>query len=163
MAITGEWEKALRPEFAKPYYAELYRTVREEYRTRVIYPPAKDIFNAFAFTPLEKVRVLIVGQDPYHEPGQANGLCFSVHPGVPVPPSLVNIYKELHEDLGCRIPDNGCLDAWARQGVLLLNATLTVRAHLANSHSRLADRFHSLGRSGTPKEEYDHQSEASGD
>lgn len=77
MAITGEWEKALRPEFAKPYYAELYRTVREEYRTRVIYPPAKDIFNAFAFTPLEKVRVLIVGQDPYHEPGQANGLCFS--------------------------------------------------------------------------------------
>ena len=134
MAITGEWEKALRPEFAKPYYAELYRTVREEYRTRVIYPPAKDIFNAFAFTPLEKVRVLIVGQDPYHEPGQANGLCFSVHPGVPVPPSLVNIYKELHEDLGCRIPDNGDLTHWAEQGVMLLNTVLTVREHAANSH-----------------------------
>ena len=137
MAITGEWEKALRPEFAKPYYAELYRTVREEYRTRVIYPPAKDIFNAFAFTPLEKVRVLIVGQDPYHEPGQANGLCFSVHPGVPVPPSLVNIYKELHEDLGCRIPDNGDLTHWAEQGVMLLNTVLTVRAHQANSHRNI--------------------------
>ena len=137
MAITGEWEKALRPEFAKPYYAELYRTVREEYRTRVIYPPAKDIFNAFAFTPLEKVRVLIVGQDPYHEPGQASGLCFSVHPGVPVPPSLVNIYKELHEDLGCRIPDNGDLTHWAEQGVMLLNTVLTVRAHQANSHRNI--------------------------
>jgi uracil-DNA glycosylase len=100
----------------------------------VIYPPSTDIFNAFAFTPLEKVKVVILGQDPYHESGQANGLCFSVKKGVTVPPSLVNIYKELHDDIGCPVPDNGDLTKWAKEGVLMLNTVLTVRAHQANSH-----------------------------
>ena len=135
VAITGEWEKALHGEFAKPYYRELYKTVLKEYRTREIYPPSTDIFNAFKFTPLENVKVVIIGQDPYHGTGQANGLCFSVHPGIEIPPSLVNIYQELHDDLGCYIPDNGCLTKWARQGVLLLNSVLTVRAHQAFSHA----------------------------
>ncbi len=134
MQITGEWAKALKGEFAKPYYAKLYKTVLSEYRTRVIYPPSTDIFNAFAFTPLEKVKVVILGQDPYHESGQANGLCFSVKKGVTVPPSLVNIYKELHDDIGCPVPDNGDLTKWAKEGVLMLNTVLTVRAHQANSH-----------------------------
>ncbi len=134
MAITGEWEKALKMEFGKPYYAELYKTIGEEYKTRQIFPPAKDIFNAFTFAPLEEVKVVILGQDPYHGEGQANGLAFSVHPGVKVPPSLVNIYAELHDDLGCDIPDNGDLTKWAKQGVMLLNTVLTVRAHQANSH-----------------------------
>ena len=124
----------LKPEFSKPYYAKLYKTINEEYRTREIYPPADDIFNAFAFTPLSKVKVVILGQDPYHEPGQAHGLCFSVKPDVEIPPSLVNIYKELHDDLGCYIPDNGYLTKWAKQGVMMLNTVLTVRAHQANSH-----------------------------
>lgn len=134
MAITGAWEQALREEFRKPYYAELYKKVLEEYKTTEVYPPSRDIFNAFSFTPLEDVKVVILGQDPYHEPGQANGLCFSVHPGVRVPPSLVNIYKEMQADLGCGIPSDGDLTGWARQGVLLLNTVLTVRAHQANSH-----------------------------
>ena len=134
MAITGEWEKALHPEFKKPYYAQLYKKVLEAYRTETVYPPSTDIFNAFAFTPLEKVKVVILGQDPYHEPGQANGLCFSVHKGIRIPPSLVNIYKEMSTDLGCPIPESGDLTGWARQGVLLLNTVLTVRAHAANSH-----------------------------
>ncbi|MDO4615322.1 MAG: uracil-DNA glycosylase [Lachnospiraceae bacterium] len=134
MAITGEWAKALKPEFGKPYYAELYKTVGEEYRTKQIFPPAKDIFNAFQFAPLDEVKVVILGQDPYHGEGQANGLAFSVHPGIKVPPSLVNIYAELHDDLGCEIPDNGDLTKWAKQGVMLLNTVLTVRAHQANSH-----------------------------
>ncbi len=134
MAITGEWEKALHPEFKKPYYAQLYKKVLNAYRTETVYPPSTDIFNAFAFTPLEHVKVVILGQDPYHEPGQANGLCFSVHKGVRIPPSLVNIYKEMSSDLGCPIPENGDLTGWARQGVLLLNTVLTVRAHAANSH-----------------------------
>ena len=134
MAITGEWEAALKPEFGKPYYAKLYRTVIQEYRTHVIYPPSNDVFNAFNFTPLEKVKVVILGQDPYHGEGQANGLCFSVKKDIPIPPSLVNIYKELQDDCGCYIPDNGCLEKWASQGVLLLNTVLTVRAHQANSH-----------------------------
>ncbi len=134
MAITGEWAKALKPEFGKPYYAELYKTVGEEYRTKQIFPPAKDIFNAFQFAPLDEVKVVILGQDPYHGEGQANGLAFSVHPGIKVPPSLVNIYAELHDDLGCDIPDNGDLTKWAKQGVMLLNTVLTVRAHQANSH-----------------------------
>lgn len=133
-AIAGEWEAALKEEFRKPYYAELYRTVRQEYSTGEIFPPAQDIFNAFHYTPLEKVKVVILGQDPYHEPGQAHGLSFSVHKGVRIPPSLANIYAELHDDLGCYVPDNGDLTKWARQGVLLLNAVLTVRAHQANSH-----------------------------
>ena len=134
VAITGEWEKALHGEFAKPYYRELYKTVLKEYRTREIYPPSTDIFNAFKFTPLENVKVVIIGQDPYHGTGQANGLCFSVHPGIEIPPSLVNIYKELSSDLGCYIPNNGDLTYWAKQGVMLLNTVLTVRAHQANSH-----------------------------
>ena len=134
MAITGEWEKALKPEFGKPYYRELYKTVLNEYRTREIYPPSTDMSNAFKFTPLDKVKVVILGQDPYHEPGQANGLCFSVHKGIRIPPSLVNIYKEMQTDLGCTPPASGDLTGWAEQGVLLLNTVLTVRAHQANSH-----------------------------
>ncbi len=137
MAITGAWESALKPEFAKPYYAKLYKTVLNEYRTQTIYPPSGDIFNAFAFTPLENVRAVILGQDPYHGPGQANGLCFSVHKGIRIPPSLVNIYKELNADLGCPIPNHGDLTKWAKEGVLLLNTVLTVRAHEANSHRNI--------------------------
>lgn len=132
--ITGAWKEALDGEFHKPYYKKLFETVGQEYRTHRIYPPAQDIFNAFHFTPLEQVKVVILGQDPYHEPGQAHGLSFSVKPGVQIPPSLENIYKELHDDLGCKVPNNGCLEKWARQGVMLLNTVLTVRAHQANSH-----------------------------
>ena len=133
-AISGEWEKALQGEFRKPYYRKLFETVGRDYRTAAVYPPADDIFNAFHLTPLPDVKVVILGQDPYHEPGQAHGLSFSVMPGVEIPPSLVNIYQELHDDLGCKIPNNGCLTKWARQGVLLLNTVLTVRAHRAFSH-----------------------------
>ena len=132
--ISGSWEKALKGEFSKEYYKKLFIKVREEYQTRTIYPPADDIFNAFHFTPLEEVKVVILGQDPYHEPGQAHGLCFSVKPNVQIPPSLINIYKELEDDLGCYIPNNGYMEKWARQGVLMLNTVLTVRAHQANSH-----------------------------
>lgn len=132
--ISNDWLIPLKPEFAKSYYKKLYQTVNEEYRTRLIFPPADDIFNAFAYTPLNEVKVVILGQDPYHGDGQAHGLCFSVKPDVEIPPSLVNIYKELHEDCGCYIPDNGYLTKWAKQGVLLLNTVLTVRAHQANSH-----------------------------
>ena len=133
-AISGEWEKALQGEFRKPYYRKLFETVGREYRTAAVYPPADDIFNAFHLTPLPDVKVVILGQDPYHEPGQAHGLSFSVMPGVEIPPSLVNIYQELHDDLGCKIPNHGCLTKWAEQGVLLLNTVLTVRAHRAFSH-----------------------------
>ena len=133
-AIDNDWLVPLSPEFKKPYYKNLYETVRREYRQGPVFPPADDIFNAFALTPLNEVKVLILGQDPYHEVGQAHGLSFSVKPGIDIPPSLVNIYKELHDDLGCYIPDNGFLEKWARQGVLLLNTVLTVRAHAANSH-----------------------------
>lgn len=132
--ISNDWLVPLKPEFGKPYYAKLYKKVNEEYKSRVVYPPADDIFNAFAFTPLGEVKVVILGQDPYHEEGQAHGLCFSVKPEVEIPPSLVNIYKELHEDCGCKIPNNGYLTKWAQQGVLMLNTVLTVRAHQANSH-----------------------------
>ena len=132
--ISNDWLAPLKPEFSKPYYAKLYKKVMEEYRTRRIFPPADDIFNAFAFTPLSQVKAVILGQDPYHGDGQAHGLCFSVKPDVEIPPSLVNIYQELHDDLGCYIPNNGCLTKWAAQGVLLLNTVLTVRAHQANSH-----------------------------
>ncbi len=135
--ISGSWEKALKGEFSKDYYKKLFVKIQEEYQTRTIYPPADDIFNAFHFTQLEEVKVVILGQDPYHEPGQAHGLCFSVKPQVPIPPSLVNIYKELEDDLGCYIPNNGYLEKWARQGVLMLNTVLTVRAHQANSHKDL--------------------------
>ena len=133
-AISNDWLEPLSPEFKKPYYAKLYKTVKEEYSTRLIFPPADDIFNAFAFTPLKDVKVVILGQDPYHGNGQAHGLCFSVKPDVEIPPSLVNIYKELQDDCGCYIPNNGYLEKWAREGVMLLNTVLTVRAHQANSH-----------------------------
>lgn len=132
--ITNDWLPAIDAEFRKPYYAQLYKFIREEYNTRKIFPPADDIFNAFHLTPLSQVKVLILGQDPYHNDGQAHGLCFSVKPEVDIPPSLENIYKELKEDLGCYIPNNGYLVKWARQGVLMLNTVLTVRAHQANSH-----------------------------
>ena len=136
-AISNDWLEPLSPEFKKPYYKNLYESVKKEYSSHVVYPPADDIFNAFDFTPLSEVKVVIIGQDPYHEPGQAHGLCFSVKPGVKIPPSLVNIYKELNDDLGCYIPNNGYLEKWARQGVLMLNNVLTVRAHEANSHKDL--------------------------
>ena len=133
-AIQNDWLDALKEEFRQSYYKNLFQTVNEEYRTRQIFPPADDIFNAFHLTPLHEVKVVILGQDPYHGEGQAHGLCFSVRPGVDIPPSLVNIYQELHDDLGCTIPNHGCLTKWAKQGVLLLNTVLTVRAHQANSH-----------------------------
>lgn len=132
--IDNDWLEPLSAEFKKPYYASLYRFVNDEYRRYTIYPSQKDVFSAYDRTPLHKVKVLILGQDPYHEPGQAHGLCFSVNPGIEIPPSLVNIYKELQDDLGCYIPDNGYLAKWADQGVMLLNTVLTVRAHQANSH-----------------------------
>lgn len=132
--ITNDWLDAIGGEFKKPYYLELYKFVREEYNTRQIFPPADDIFNAFHLTALKDAKVVIIGQDPYHNDGQAHGLCFSVRPDVDIPPSLVNIYQELHDDLGCYIPNNGYLVKWARQGVLMLNTVLTVRAHMANSH-----------------------------
>ncbi len=132
--LSGGWETALKDEFKKPYYRELYRKVLNEYQTRQVFPPAADLFSAFEATPLEKVKAVILGQDPYHEPGQAHGMCFSVRPGTEIPPSLVNIFQELHDDLGCRIPNNGYLMKWAEQGVFLLNTILTVRAHQAASH-----------------------------
>ncbi len=133
-SLSGGWLNALGGEFRKPYYRELYQKVLWEYQTRQVFPPSADLLSAYELTPLEKVKVVILGQDPYHEPGQAHGLCFSVRPGVEIPPSLVNIFQELHDDLGCYIPDNGYLVKWARQGVFLLNTVLTVRAHQANSH-----------------------------
>ena len=127
-AITNDWLGPLSSEFKKPYYKELYKTVKHEYETKRVFPEPDDIFNAFAFTPLADVKVVILGQDPYHNYGQAHGLCFSVKPDVDIPPSLVNIYQELHDDLGCYIPNNGYLKKWADQGVMLLNTVLTVRA-----------------------------------
>ncbi len=133
--IDNDWLTYIQDEFKKPYYKELYTFVRQEYNTHVIYPPTDDIFNAFHLTPLSEVKVLILGQDPYHGEHQAHGLCFSVLPDQPeLPPSLQNIYKELHDDLGCEIPNNGYLKKWAQQGVLMLNTVLTVRAHQAGSH-----------------------------
>ncbi len=133
-AITNDWLDELSQEFKKPYYKELYEFVSNEFKTNIIYPEVKDIFNAFNYTPLKDVKVVILGQDPYHNKGQAHGLCFSVKPGVDTPPSLVNIYKELKSDLGCKIPNNGYLEKWARQGVLMLNTVLTVKAGQAHSH-----------------------------
>lgn len=133
--ITNDWDENLKVEYSKPYYAKLYQTVQKEYASgRKIFPNQDDIFNAFHFTPLSKVKVVIIGQDPYHNDGQAHGLCFSVKQGIEIPPSLVNIYKELESDLGCYIPNNGYLKKWADQGVLMLNTVLTVRAHQPNSH-----------------------------
>lgn len=133
--LTNDWLEAISEEFQKPYYKELYSFVKEEYSSKVIYPPSEDIFNAMHFTPLSKVKVLILGQDPYHNENQAHGLSFSVPTTQKdIPPSLQNIYKELKEDMGCYIPNNGYLKKWADQGILLLNTVLTVRAHQANSH-----------------------------
>lgn len=132
--IEKSWKFHLEEEFEKEYFKKLTDFVREEYRTKRIFPPAKDIFNAFDFTPFDKVKVVILGQDPYHGDHQAHGLSFSVNEGVQVPPSLVNIYKEINADLGIAIPRSGNLERWANQGVLLLNATLTVQAHNAGSH-----------------------------
>jgi uracil-DNA glycosylase len=132
--LPGSWNAALGAEVAKPYFRELWNFVTAERATKQIFPPADEVFNALAFTPLEKVKVVILGQDPYHDDGQAHGLCFSVRRGIKPPPSLVNIFKELETDVGIPRPDHGCLEAWAKQGVLLLNAVLTVRAHEPNSH-----------------------------
>lgn len=132
--IENDWLAELGSEFSKPYYKTLYEFVKTEYNTVQVFPPADDIFNAFHLTPLSQVKVVILGQDPYHNVGQAHGLCFSVKPDVDIPPSLVNIYRELQDDLGCYIPNHGYLVKWAKQGVLLLNTVLTVRAHQANSH-----------------------------
>ena len=132
--FRNDWQELLETELAEPYYQALRKFLIDEYSTRRIYPNMYDIFNAMHLTSYEATKVVILGQDPYHEPGQAHGLSFSVLPDVPPPPSLMNIFKELHDDLGCFIPDNGCLESWARQGVLLLNTVLTVRAHEANSH-----------------------------
>ena len=132
--IENSWKEALKNEFEKPYFASLCDFVRQEYKTSTIYPPASLIFNAFNLCPLDKIKVVIIGQDPYHEPGQAHGLCFSVNDGVKFPPSLQNIYKEIASEYNQPMPQSGNLTRWAEQGVLLLNATLTVRAHLAASH-----------------------------
>ncbi|MCE5178673.1 MAG: uracil-DNA glycosylase [Porphyromonadaceae bacterium] len=132
--IEESWKAHLQEEFCKPYFERLTEFVRQEYADKSVYPPAKLIFNAFNRCPFQDVKVVIVGQDPYHEPGQAHGLCFSVTEGVAQPPSLQNIYKEIQQDLGKQIPRSGNLERWAAQGVLLLNATLTVQAHRAGSH-----------------------------
>lgn len=134
MAVTTDWNPILRGEFAQPYWQELHSFVRDERSRATIYPPHDDVFAALHLTPYAITRVLILGQDPYHGPGQAHGLCFSVRSGVRVPPSLANIHRELHDDLGVEVPEHGNLEAWARRGVLLLNTTLTVRAGQAGSH-----------------------------
>ena len=132
--INNDWLQVMQAEYKKPYYKAMFDFVNDEYQTHLVFTPGKDIFNAFHLTPLSEVKVVILGQDPYHGDGQAHGLCFSVNKGIEIPPSLVNIYKELQMDLGCQIPPHGDLTAWARQGVLLLNTVLTVRAHQAFSH-----------------------------
>ncbi|MBL5767489.1 uracil-DNA glycosylase [Heyndrickxia sporothermodurans] len=135
--LKNDWAPLLEDEFKKPYYHQLRKTLQEEYQTKVIYPDRYDIYNALHFTPFNDTKVVIIGQDPYHGPGQAHGLSFSVKPEVKIPPSLQNIYKELQSDLGCYIPNNGYLVKWAKQGVLMLNAVLTVRAGIPNSHKGL--------------------------
>src|SRR5574344_511392 len=134
MMFNKEWDVILKDEVKKDYFIKLEEFVREEYRTKTIYPEAKNVFNAFHYTDYNDVKVLILGQDPYHEPGEAHGLSFSVKPGVAIPPSLLNIYKKLEDELSLYIPNNGYLEKWAKQGVLMLNTVLTVRAHNANSH-----------------------------
>ena len=133
--IAEDWQQVLQPEFDKPYFEQLVEFVREEYASKQVFPQGGNIFRAFDKCPLEKLKVVIIGQDPYHGEGQANGLCFSVNDGVPFPPSLQNIFKEVSSDMGVPIPQSGNLDRWAEQGVLLLNAVLTVRAHEAASHA----------------------------
>ena len=136
VTIEQSWKERLQGEFDKPYFKDLTDFVRNEYRTTVVYPPGKLIFNAFNLCPFDNVKVVIIGQDPYHGPGQAHGLCFSVQDGVDYPPSLRNIFKEIQSDIGTPVPASGDLTRWAKQGVLLLNATLTVRANMAGSHQR---------------------------
>lgn len=135
--LGNDWDEILENEFKKDYYLKIREFLKAEYSTRIIYPPMFDIFNALRYTSYENTRVVILGQDPYHEPGQAHGLSFSVKKGIKIPPSLVNIYKELKTDIGMEIPNHGELTSWAKQGVLLLNATLTVRQGLANSHQNI--------------------------
>ena len=132
--FKNDWGQYLKEEMAQPYYRQLRQFLIGEYSKKQVYPDMYSIFNALHYTSYADTKVLILGQDPYHEPGQAHGLSFSVQPNVPPPPSLVNIFKELETDLGCTVPNNGCLEPWARQGVLLLNTVLTVQAHRANSH-----------------------------
>ena len=140
--LHNDWAEYLNEEFEKEYYINLRKFLVEEYRTKTIYPDMYDIFNALHYTSYKDVKVVILGQDPYHGPRQAHGLSFSVQPGVAIPPSLVNIYKELQSDLGCYIPNNGYLKSWADQGVLLLNTSLTVIANKANSHAKIGwERF----------------------
>ena len=134
--IDPAWKSRLQDEFGKEYFVRLAQFVKEEYRVTTIYPPGSLIFNAFNLCPFENVKAVIIGQDPYHGPGQAHGLCFSVRDGVAFPPSLINIFKEIESDLGIKRPTNGNLERWSGQGVLLLNATLTVRAHMAGSHQK---------------------------
>ena len=135
--LKNDWKDLLDDEFNKEYYQTLRKFLITEYKTKIIYPDKYDIFNALHFTPYKDIKVVILGQDPYHGPGQAHGLSFSVNPGIKIPPSLLNIYKELNSDLGCYIPNNGYLKKWADQGVLLLNTSLTVRAGVANSHKNI--------------------------
>ncbi|MBR4366677.1 MAG: uracil-DNA glycosylase [Bacteroidaceae bacterium] len=134
--IEDSWKQRLQGEFDKPYFARLVSFVKQEYSQHRCYPPAPLVFNAFNLCPFDKLKVVLLGQDPYHEPGQAHGLCFSVNDGVPFPPSLLNIFKEIKDDCGTEIPTSGNLTRWAQQGVLLLNATLSVREHQAGSHQR---------------------------
>lgn len=132
--LENKWDDLLKDEFEKDYYKKIREFLKYEYSHYMVYPDMNDIFNSLKYADYDNIKVVIIGQDPYHEEGQAHGLSFSVKPGIEIPPSLVNIYKELHDDLGCYIPNNGYLVKWAKQGVLLLNNVLTVRAHLANSH-----------------------------
>ena len=154
--IGNEWDALLADEFEKDYYLQLREFLKQEYRTARVYPPMKDIFNALKYTSYSDVKIVILGQDPYHGEGQAHGMCFSVRPGVPMPPSLQNIFKELHDDIGIFPPQSGCLVPWAREGVLLMNTVLTVREGQPNSHKDkgweiLTDRIISLlGERETP-------------
>ena len=136
VSIHQSWKEVLQEEFSKPYFEQLVLFVKREYSENICYPKGQQIFSAFNHCPLPEVKVVIIGQDPYHGEGQANGLCFSVHDGIPHPPSLVNIFRELNTDLGVPYPLSGNLERWASQGVLLLNATLTVRANSAGSHQK---------------------------
>ncbi|MFO0881434.1 MAG: uracil-DNA glycosylase [Gemmataceae bacterium] len=133
-SLPPDWRHLLAEEFEQPYFRKLADFLEQERKHHTIYPPEADMFHAFQSTPIDRVAVLLLGQDPYHGPGQAHGLAFSVKPGVKPPPSLANMYRELHHDLGCKVPNHGCLDTWAERGVLLLNTVLTVRAGEANSH-----------------------------
>lgn len=135
--IGNEWDEILKDEFQSDYYAQIRETLKQEYASHEIYPPMQDIFNALRYTSYSDVKAVLLGQDPYHGPGQAHGLCFSVRPGVAPPPSLQNIFKELQSDMGLPAPHSGCLIPWAKEGVLMLNTTLTVRRGQANSHSKI--------------------------